>query len=395
MLPRWPAPLAVIFAALAGAAAAFTGPRLGLATAAAVALVVAVTLAWGAAATALVCVAARAERRRGERLSELDELLQVSGSEAESHGLLLRHVQRLAPDSGAAVLARIESEKTLETTFGERVAGTPLRELNVGRPRADACLAIRLDRRHERGRGVDDGDPLVACELCGRLRGELVCEPLRAAGRTLGALLVTHHERLGTATRAGVRDAVHRAAPALAAQRSLEATERRAAADTLTELPNRRAAEEALRRLSAQAGRAVSPMAAVLVDLDHFRAVNDRFGEGQGDAALRLVARAIADGVRASDYVARYGGQTFLVVAPETDREGGVALAEKLRAELERLVVPTVGRITASFGVASLPIDAVEPQELLRRADRALTMAKSLGRNRVQPAISTIAPDGL
>jgi diguanylate cyclase (GGDEF)-like protein len=379
---------------LAGAAAAFAAPRLGLGIAFVALVLATVVLAAGAATVALVRRIALAEDRRAERLAELDELLQVSTSEGESHGLLLRHVQRLAPAAGAVVLARIDSEQTLESTFGARVAGTPLRELQPGRPRADACLAIRLGRRHERGRRIDSEDPLIACELCGRLPGELVCEPLRTGGRTLGALLVTEQGRLGAGTRIGVRDAAQRTAPVLAAQRSVETTERRAAADPLTELPNRRAAEETLRRLSAHAGRSVSPIAAVLIDLDHFRALNDRFGETHGDEALRLVGRVLADGIRASDFVARYGGQTFLVVAPETDRQGGARLAENLRCQLERLVVPTVGRVTASFGVASLPMDAVEPKELLRRADRALTLAKSLGRNRVQEAAPTVAPDG-
>jgi diguanylate cyclase (GGDEF)-like protein len=387
---RWPAPLAVVCAVLAGAAAAFAAPRLGLGIAFVALVLAAVVLAAGAATAALVRRIALAEDRRAERLAELDELLQVSTSEGESHGLLLRQVQRLAPAAGAVVLARIDSEQT----FGARVASTPLRELEPGRPRADACLAVRLGRRHERGRRIDSEDPLVACELCGRLPGELVCEPLRTGGRTLGALLVTEHGRLGAGTRIGVRDAAQRTAPVLAAQRSVETTERRAAADPLTELPNRRAAEETLRRLSAHAGRSVSPIAAVLIDLDHFRALNDRFGETHGDEALRLVGRVLADGIRASDFVARYGGQTFLVVAPETDRQGGARLAENLRCQLERLVVPTVGRVTASFGVASLPMDAVEPKELLRRADRALTLAKSLGRNRVQEAAPTVAPDG-
>ncbi len=355
-------------------------------------LVAAVAVLLAAAAVLLTRRAQLRERARTGRLSELRELLQVSGSEPESRRLLLRHVQRLLPPAGAVVLTHVESEDRLEATLGDRIADTPLRALAPARPGADSCLAIRLGRGQDHG-GSAAAEPLVRCEICGRLPGDVVCEPLRVNGRSLGAVLVASDTRIVSDEREQLREAVVQSAPIFAIQRNLEATERRAASDPLTELPNRRAAADALRRLSAQAGRTVTPLAAVLVDLDHFKLVNDRFGHQHGDQALQGVARALLAGVRASDFVARYGGEEFLVLAPDTDRRGGADVAEKLRRAVEELSLPAVGRITASFGVAALPEDAVDPEQLLRRADRALYAAKALGRNRVQEAEPSIAPE--
>jgi diguanylate cyclase (GGDEF)-like protein len=98
--------------------------------------------------------------------------------------------------------------------------------------------------------------------------------------------------------------------------------------------------------------------------------------------------------VRASDFVARYGGEEFLILAPDTDRRGGAELAEKLRRDIEMLALPAIGQLTASFGVAALPEDAVDPHELLRHADRALYAAKALGRNRVQASDPAASAEG-
>ena len=384
------------FAALAVllcAVAAFEGDRLEPTPVRAAGLVAGVALLLAAAVVALAGRAQRRERACAVRLTELRELLRVSGSEAESRQLLLRHAQRLAPTAGVAVLARVASDSRLEASFGERVVETPLRPLISGRLDADACLAIRLGRGQDR-RDRAGGDGLMPCALCGRVTGDIACEPLQVHGCPLGALLVAAADPLRADVRDQLRESVAATAPILAIQRSLELADRRAASDPLTDLPNRRAADETLVRLSAQAGRMVSPMAAVLVDLDRFAQVNERCGHERGDAALSMVGRVLCAGVRASDFVARYGGETFLVLAPDTDRTGAAELAEKLRRDVELLALPGVGLITASFGVAALPEDAVDPQRLLRRADRALYAAKALGRNRVQEAESSLSHEG-
>jgi diguanylate cyclase (GGDEF)-like protein len=381
-------------AALVCAAAAFAAGRLGTSALAAAGIVAGAGGLLTLGAVALTRRAEAVERGRAARLRELRELLHLAGSEAESGQLLLRYAQRLLPGTGAALLSTVESEQRLEPLLGERIAETPLAALALQRLSPGSCLAMRLGRPHERGPVGDAGDGLVSCEICGRFPGALACAPLRAGGRTLGALLLVAGERIPPAVRTQLHEAVGQAAPLFAIQRSLAVVERHAARDPLTGLPNRRAADETLGRLTAQAGRTVSPVAAVIIDLDRFRSVNDRFGHEQGDAALVHIGRALADGVRASDFVGRYGGEEFIVLAPDTDRLGASELAEKLRRDVEQLELPGVGRLTASFGVAALPEDALEGEMLMRRAGRALAIAKALGRNRVQGAQSTPATEG-
>ena len=177
------------------------------------------------------------------------------------------------------------------------------------------------------------------------------------------------------------------AAPIVANLRNLAIAETRAATDSLTGLPNNRAVHETLKRLSAQAGRTAEPLAVVLFDLDHFKDVNDTHGHGKGDEVLAAVGDTVANAVRESDFVGRYGGEEFLALLPSTGREGAVELAEKLRVAISRVAVAGVSRrVTASFGVAVLPDDAGEPEQALRAADRALYTAKGNGRDRVETA---------
>jgi diguanylate cyclase (GGDEF)-like protein len=183
-----------------------------------------------------------------------------------------------------------------------------------------------------------------------------------------------------------VQESVGLAAPILANQRNLALAERRAASDVLTGLPNRRAADEALKRMVAQAGRTISPLSAVLLDLDRFKQVNDLHGHDRGDQALAAVGQILSAGMRASDFAARYGGEEFLLLLPDTDRQGAREVAEKLRLAIEHADLRDVGGLTASFGVAALPDDAADGENLLRKADRALYAAKARGRNRVELA---------
>jgi diguanylate cyclase (GGDEF)-like protein len=121
-----------------------------------------------------------------------------------------------------------------------------------------------------------------------------------------------------------------------------------------------------------------------MLDLDHFKAINDSFGHQRGDQVLAAVGDLLSEEIRASDFVGRYGGEEFVVLLPHTGRAGGMELAEKLRDGIEGLCVRGLGRtLSASFGVAALPDDAGDPAELLRCADRALYAAKAAGRNRV------------
>jgi diguanylate cyclase (GGDEF)-like protein len=323
----------------------------------------------------------RHQQRNLARQRELRELLQVATTEEESQLLLIHHVEQIAPGAGAAVFNRNNSEDRLQARLPEAVDRTPLRELQTEQLRPRSCLAVRLSHTYTREPG---GQPLATCEACGKVQGYVLCEPLLVGGEVIGSVLVAKERAIAPAEAQHVRDSVVQAAPILANQRNLALAEMRAASDALTGLPNRRAADESIKRMVAHAGRSVTPLSVILFDLDHFKRVNDLHGHEQGDKVLASVGQILATTIRASDSAARFGGEEFLVLLPDTARAGAVEVAEKLRRAIERLDLVNVGSITASFGVAALPEDASESEYLLRTADRAMYAAKARGRNRVE-----------
>jgi diguanylate cyclase (GGDEF)-like protein len=175
------------------------------------------------------------------------------------------------------------------------------------------------------------------------------------------------------------------ARPLLRAFRWTEEQASEAQVDALTGLANRRALEEILAAEISRAQRFAHQLAVVLLDLDRFKEINDSFGHAAGDGMLRAVSRLLTSLARQGDTVARWGGEEFVVVLPETDLAGARRFAERLRRTIE---AHAVGDLTtsASCGVATmLPEDSVE--ELLGAADQALYRAKSNGRNRTESAV--------
>lgn len=145
-----------------------------------------------------------------------------------------------------------------------------------------------------------------------------------------------------------------------------------------------------------RARRSKLPIAAVMVDLDHFKQVNDRYGHQCGDAVLAAVGRRLRELLRSSDVKCRYGGEEFLIVLPETPLEGAERVAESLRREVSNLVVPWGSEslsITLSLGVAVAESEETDPSPIIARADVALYRAKETGRNcvRVDAGSSTRA----
>ena len=162
----------------------------------------------------------------------------------------------------------------------------------------------------------------------------------------------------------------------------------RASTDVLTGLANRRKLDEVLNLEWNRAMRAGMPLSLLVIDVDYFKAFNDRHGHPGGDAALRIVAGALALNIRRpTDFVARYGGEEFVAVLPETDLEGARAVAEKIRAAVQALPLFTddTQPLTVSIGVAVRTVQADDSLEsLFKAADEALYNAKSNGRNRVE-----------
>jgi diguanylate cyclase (GGDEF)-like protein len=309
------------------------------------------------------------------------DAMQVTETEHEAHGLLKLHIERWVPDSEVVVLSR-RGDDELE-------ASTPVPESSpLHEPLQDAdartCLAIRLARMHESGA---EPPPLLECGLCGRTPEQSTCLPLMVSGEVIGSVLVEHEGALEPDDLRRINDSVAQATPTLANLRNLALAEARAATDALTGLPNRRAVQDTLKRMMAQSGRTLTPMAALVLDLDQFKAINDTYGHDRGDAVLCAVSDVLRRSLRTSDFVGRNGGEEFIALLPDTDAEGAMEAAEKLRAAVARVTLPGIDRpVTTSVGAAVFPHTAADAQSLLRLADRALYAAKARGRNRAELA---------
>ncbi|MFW5921118.1 MAG: diguanylate cyclase [Polyangiales bacterium] len=215
---------------------------------------------------------------------------------------------------------------------------------------------------------------------CPHQRGSFVAIPLRARDGERGCMVVE-----GGILR---DDAVE--ACELYGRQVVQAIENvglyeKATVDPLTLVQRREAGLERVEATLRLASRMSSPTSALLVDLDHFKRLNDTYGHAAGDLVLRRAAHAISDSCRTSDVVFRYGGEEFGLALPATDAAGASVVAERIRAAIASLEVAFEGhtlRVTASIGAAEAAPGEVDPLAVLRRADSALYRAKDEGRNR-------------
>jgi diguanylate cyclase (GGDEF)-like protein len=320
------------------------------------------------------------DRRYRAWQDEFTRALQGARSEREAQRMLKRQLERSLAGGSATVLNRNNSDNRLEAVTSVR-SDSPLAEA-IPDAEPEDCLAVRFGQPQLRAAGTA---PLLTCELCGALEGSVTCVPSLVGGKVIGSVLLETEDPLDDGERRRLTDSVTQAAPVLASMRNLRLAETRAATDLLTGLPNRRSAEETLKLLLANADRSVTPLAVAMFDLDHFKKVNDVYGHEKGDQLLAAVGDVATTTTRVSDFVARFGGEEFLVLLPNTDLPGAVLALDKLREGIARLHVLGAGNNpSASFGVAVFPDDGVDAETLVRGADRALYAAKSAGRNCVK-----------
>ncbi|HEY3248327.1 MAG TPA: GGDEF domain-containing protein [bacterium] len=153
--------------------------------------------------------------------------------------------------------------------------------------------------------------------------------------------------------------------------------------DALTGLGNRRALRDHLKRELRRATRYNMPLSLIVVDLDGFKTVNDRYGHLRADDLLRRLAQALRRSSRESDFAARFGGDEFVLVLPQTVRAEALRMAERVRATIEDFALLEGVALTASIGVAMFPRDGLGGQDLIDAADRAMYRVKGTGGNRV------------
>jgi diguanylate cyclase (GGDEF)-like protein len=334
---------------------------------------------------------------RREKIFE--SLLELSGraaprSRAELLGTVLRNTLLLAECDGAVAL----------TTSGRRVERSVLRHgmnvpdpLPVSDPDSEfmrnllkaghpvACSDLAADGRagpHDACPGVHAGPALFV--------------PLRVRDHSSGCLTAYRRSGSRTFTSEDTHLVVLLAAWAAMALENLrlsENMEKLAVTDELTQVYNYRFLKTALRREMKRAQRFGQQLSLIMIDVDNLKAYNDCHGHLRGSFLLKEIASLFASQVRSWDLVAKYGGDEFTLILPQTEREGALVVAERLRAVVSGHTFPLAdpGSVTVSLGVATFPDDADAAGSLIEAADRALYLAKQRGRNRVETRLRAAA----
>jgi two-component system cell cycle response regulator len=352
-------------------------------------LAVFITVLWLVAisTSALSAVNERELRRRRRDLEALTDLAESLERVADSGSIARALLDSVGDAFGfprGVVLAGPEGQLAVLASYGleEKTArrpGRPGRSMVIEEAHdTHSTLLVRhLDR---------DDDPWLTALL--PEAENLVVVPLSAEGRRLGALVLEHSGRAGSRIQRRVVSSLERSASyvALALRNAwlLEQVQRLAATDGLTKIANRRTFEATLERELARASRNAEHVSLVMLDIDHFKPLNDTYGHQAGDEVLRNVAAALAIECRDFDTPARYGGEEFAVVLPGCGPEEAFRIADRLREAVA--AAPSITPITASAGVATFPVHAGDGDTLVRAADDALYESKENGRNRTTPA---------
>lgn len=247
----------------------------------------------------------------------------------------------------------------------------------------DACWAIRRGQSHP----PVNGEPDITCShLPASQMHQSLCVPLIAQGEAIGLLSFQNITPDTAPSRAYLELMAEALGLALANQRLRDALLEKALFDPLTGLRNRHHLEDTLRTQMTQAMRNKEPISCLMIDIDHFKSINDRFGHEAGDQVIKSVATIIQRAVRDTGLAFRYGGEEFLALLTGADEEAAHACATKIYDGVQALSphygLTEIGPVDVSIGIASYPQHA-QSDNLLRAADVALYRAKELGRSRI------------
>jgi diguanylate cyclase (GGDEF)-like protein len=235
------------------------------------------------------------------------------------------------------------------------------------------------------------GDQLRASSNPIMLDGH-VCVPMTAGGHAVGVLGIPSAEPIGDGRQRTLAVAATLLAISLRDAQLFRELHDTSLRDGLTGCFNRTHALEVIDVELRRARRSQNPVSLIMFDMDHFKDINDRYGQLCGDAVLAAVGARMRDVLRGSDLKCRYGGEEFLVLLPETPLEGAKRVADTLRRELSDVPVPWKDEnvsITASFGVTVVLPSEINAESVIGRADVALYRAKDQGRNCVRLSAET------
>ncbi|GMU06227.1 diguanylate cyclase domain-containing protein [Corallococcus caeni] len=340
---------------------------------------------------------------------QLDALLEVSLACAnvfeprEQARVALDVIVRIFGAERAFLLLCPEGTQELSLSVGRGAGGVDLAEL--GGYSRTVIERVRDTHRPLVVTGTDEGEVRATESILANDLRSIMAAPLLLHGRLLGVVYLDHRLARGVfgredevifvaiANHISVALETARAArlqlERVSLERDLAAMHQQANTDALTGLRNRRALEEHLQTASARARRSGLPLTVMMMDIDHFKSVNDKHGHQTGDVVLASVAKAVATCTRVTDFVARYGGEEFCVVLEDTDPTGAQALAEHIRQTVAALTFQSEAgefKVTSSAGLGALGVHGDTIEEVLHAADEALYAAKRGGRNQVQVA---------
>lgn len=342
------------------------------------------------------------DERRASRQAGQTRMLQGMSRSVSPEAIVdtFVHELRHSADADHIVVARLRPvERVVETTLvSSRALLPPARSiLPAGVLEPQSAGRLRSRRGLSPASVGGDAAQAVVDSLATRLGqtyalSHTLAAPLVADGRLVGALILSRRQERewSTSDRRLLAFSAGELSAALARAFAFEAAETRANMDALTGLPNRRYLEELLATVGPRR-RSGDQLGALMIDLDHFKRLNDRYGHATGDRVLRAVAERISAAVRADDTPTRYGGEEFAVVLRRADPRQAVEVAERIREQIGLMSTAELGvqeRVTVSIGVAVADSHVTDPTSLLGDADDALYRAKREGRNRVVLAAS-------
>jgi diguanylate cyclase (GGDEF)-like protein len=328
------------------------------------------------------------KRQRGELSEAIRRVGDALATGLDRNGVVALAV-RTAVDACEAEAGR--AQPVSADAFSESSIATDDAELDEAMRAAERRAAgVRLFPKRQPGRPPRMATPAsvgtvhaLAVPMLGSLPG---------SPKYLGVLSIARHRRHFTREEEELLQYLAgQAVVSIENARLHETVELQAVTDELTGLANLRALHTILESELDRSRRFGTPLALVMLDLDHFKQINDEHGHQQGDEVLELVADVLREFSRDIDTPARYGGEELAVVLPQTDSEGAEQLAERIREAVDGLEVPRVDgegvlRLQASFGVAAVPESGSDREGLIAAADAALYRAKRAGRNRVERA---------
>lgn len=326
----------------------------------------------------------RERTQRATMLAKMGELLQSCMSRDEVFAAALGFAPKIFPAS-PGLIALLDASRSVAEVVGSW-SDCHLPSV-VFEPAS--CWALRTGHPHL----VVAGDSTAPCAHAAGVKHTYLCIPILAQGETLGILHLqtTEETPLLESSDLSIKTTfAGQVGLSIANIKLREALRTQSVRDALTGLYNRRYLEEVLEREVRRAARAAQSLGILMIDLDHFKNFNDTYGHDAGDAVLRETGQFLAKGIRAEDFVCRFGGEEFVVILPTADMKSSQARAERLRSKMRELTVMHQGRslgmITISIGVASFPQHGVSPKELMAAADAALYEAKRGGRDQVAMA---------